>query len=166
MEGWSDFYTLIGSTAATLIGLIFVVISLGADHAKKGDEHRLRVGVTPTLVHFASLLFSALAMMAPLSDMARALAVGLIGCAGLGYMVKLAFLVPKGIKAEERQPIWFGILPLVAYIGFLMTAAAWALASEFSARDWRPCLRGAARCGASQLLDHDANHPQPAQLTK
>ena len=45
MEGWSDFYTLIGSTAATLIGLIFVVISLGADHAKKGDEHRLRVGL-------------------------------------------------------------------------------------------------------------------------
>ena len=33
MEGWSDFYTLVGSTAATLIGLIFVVISLGADHA-------------------------------------------------------------------------------------------------------------------------------------
>jgi hypothetical protein len=50
MEGWSDFYTLVGSTAATLIGLIFVVISLGADHAKKGDEHRLRVGVTPALV--------------------------------------------------------------------------------------------------------------------
>ena len=33
MEGWSDFYTLVGSTAATLIGLIFVVISLGADQA-------------------------------------------------------------------------------------------------------------------------------------
>ena len=58
MEGWSDFYTLVGSTAATLIGLIFVVISLGADHAKKGDEHRLQVGVTPTLVHFTSLLFA------------------------------------------------------------------------------------------------------------
>jgi hypothetical protein len=83
MEGWSDFYTLIGSTAATLIGLIFVVINLGADHAKKGDKHRLRVGVTPTLVHFASLLFSALAMMAPLSDMARALAVGSLAVPGL-----------------------------------------------------------------------------------
>ena len=71
-------------------------------------------------------------MMAPLSDMARALAVGLIGCAGLGYMVNLAFLVTKGIKAEERQPIWFGLLPLVAYTGFLMTAAAWALASSLA----------------------------------
>jgi hypothetical protein len=38
MEGWSDFYTLIGSTAATLIGLIFVVISLGATTPKKATN--------------------------------------------------------------------------------------------------------------------------------
>ena len=92
MAEWSDFYTLAGSTSATLIGLIFVVISLGADHAKAGDEHRLRIGVTPTLIHFASLLFGSLAMMAPLSNTERAFTVGLIGCAGLGYMVNLAFL--------------------------------------------------------------------------
>ena len=47
MEGWSDFYTLVGSTAATLIGLIFVVISLGADHAKKGDEHGCGLALRP-----------------------------------------------------------------------------------------------------------------------
>ncbi len=40
--------------------------------------------------------------------------------------------MPKGIKAEERQPIWFRILPLVAYTGFLMTAAAWTLASSLA----------------------------------
>jgi hypothetical protein len=131
MEGWSDFYTLIGATAGTLIGLIFVVISLGADHAKAGDEHRLRIGVT-TLVHFASLLLCTLSMMAPLSNAARSLAVGLIGCAGLGYMVNLAFLAPKRIRAEERKTFWFGILPIVAYAGFLVTAAAWALAASFA----------------------------------
>ena len=58
--GWSDFYTLIGATAGTLIGLIFVVVSLGADHAKAGDEHRTRIGVTPTLIHFAALLVALL----------------------------------------------------------------------------------------------------------
>ena len=31
MAEWSDFYTLVGATAGTLIGLIFVVVSLGAD---------------------------------------------------------------------------------------------------------------------------------------
>jgi hypothetical protein len=132
MEGWSDFYTLVGSTAATLIGLIFVVISLGADHAKKGDEHRLRVGATPTLVHFASLLFSALAMMAPLSDIARAHRGGTHRLCRAWLRGEPGFLVPKGIKAEERQPIWFRILPLVAYTGFLTTAAAWTLASSLA----------------------------------
>ena len=146
MEGWSDFYTLVGSTAATLIGLIFVVISLGADHA--------------------SLLFSALAMMAPLSDMARALAVGLIGCAGLGYMVNLAFLVPNGIKGRGtsahlvRDPAPCGLYR------FPDDRRGLGACLEFSARNRRPCLRGAARCGASQLLDHDADHHQPTQLTK
>jgi hypothetical protein len=59
MPDWDNFYMLVGSTAGTLIGLIFVVISLGADHAKSGDEDRTRIFVTPVLVHFASLLLIA-----------------------------------------------------------------------------------------------------------
>jgi hypothetical protein len=46
--------------AGTLIGLILVVISLGAEHAKSGDEERTRILVTPVLFHFASLLLIAL----------------------------------------------------------------------------------------------------------
>jgi hypothetical protein len=47
MAEWHEFYALVGAMAGVLIGLIFVVISLGADHAVKGDEHRVRVFVTP-----------------------------------------------------------------------------------------------------------------------
>ena len=112
MAEWSDFYTLIGATAGTLIGLIFVVVSLGADNAKAGDEHRVRIGVTPTLVHFAALLVGVLAMLAPLSNIARAVALGVIGCAGLAYLVNLALLASKRIKDEERDTLWFGILPM------------------------------------------------------
>jgi hypothetical protein len=132
MAEWSDFYTLIGATAGTLIGLIYVVVSLGADHAKAGDEHRARIGVTPTLVHFAALLLCALAMLAPLSNMTRAAAVGFIGCAGLAYLFNLALLAKKRIKDEERDTLWFGIVPIVAYAGFLVTGTAWALAPEFA----------------------------------
>jgi hypothetical protein len=132
MEGWSDFYQLIGATAGTLIGLIFVVVSLGADHAKTGDEHRTRIGVTPTLVHFTALLLSALSMLAPLSNMARGVILGLIGCAGLAYLLNLALLVSKRIKAEERDTLWFGVVPMAAYAGFLVTGAAWALAAGFA----------------------------------
>jgi hypothetical protein len=64
--------SLLSSARLRLIGLIFVVVSLGADHAKAGDEHRARVGVIPTLVNFAVLLVSAL----------RAVILSLIGRAG------------------------------------------------------------------------------------
>ena len=121
MAEWSDFYTLIGATAGTLIGLIFVVVNLGADNAKAGDEHRVHIGVTPTLVHFATLLVGALAMLAPLSNIARAVALGVIGCAGLAYLVNLALLASKRIKDEERDTLWFGILPMAAYAGFVVT---------------------------------------------
>jgi len=42
MDDWDGFYALTGGTAGTLIGLIFVVITLGMDHAKEGDTDRIR----------------------------------------------------------------------------------------------------------------------------
>lgn len=50
MDDWDGFYTLAGSTAGTLIGLIFVVITLGIEHAKEGDDLRARLFVTPVLL--------------------------------------------------------------------------------------------------------------------
>jgi hypothetical protein len=43
MDDWDNFYMLAGGTAGTLIGLVFVVITLGINHAKAGDEMRTRL---------------------------------------------------------------------------------------------------------------------------
>ncbi len=48
-----------GGTAGTLIGLIFVVITLGMDHAKDGDTAASVSSSRPILVYFASLLICA-----------------------------------------------------------------------------------------------------------
>ena len=42
MQDRNNSYMLVACTAGTLIGLIFVVISLGAEHAKSGNEARTR----------------------------------------------------------------------------------------------------------------------------
>jgi hypothetical protein len=126
MAEWHEFYALVGATAGTLIGLLFVVISLGADHAVKGDEHHARVFVTPVLVHFAALLFLALAMVAPVTDLVRAGALGLIGCAGLAYSANIALLAPQVIPSAERQPLWYACLPILAYSCLLVSAVAFA----------------------------------------
>jgi hypothetical protein len=55
MGDWDGFYALTGGTAGALIGLIFVVITLGMEHAKEGDTVRTRLFVTPVLVYFAMI---------------------------------------------------------------------------------------------------------------
>jgi hypothetical protein len=132
MPNWDNFYLLIGGTAGTLIGLIFVVISFGAERAEAGDEDRTRILVAPVLVHFASLLLIALAMLAPVSNLVRAGVLGLIGCAGLGYAANLALLAQKRINVSEREPLWDAVLPITAYVCLLVSAAAWALAAYFA----------------------------------
>jgi hypothetical protein len=132
MPNWDNFYMLIGGVAGTLIGLIFVVLSLGAQRAKAGDEDRARIFVTPVLVHFASLLPIALAMLAPVSNLVRAGVLGLIGCAGLAYAANLALLAQKRVNTSEREPLWDALLPIATYVCVLVSAAAWALAASFA----------------------------------
>ena len=92
-----------GGTGGTLIGLIFVVITLGIDHAKKGDELRGRLYVTPILVYFTSLLVIAMVMVPPMPDMARALSLGVIGCAGLAYVMNLDVAVAGQRRSPRRK---------------------------------------------------------------
>ncbi len=132
MDDWDGFYALTGGTAGTLIGLIFVVIALGGDHAKEGGTDRIRLFVTPILVSFASLLIIALAMMPPLSQPVRALALGVIGCAGLFYVTNLAFLLRRLSSPDERELLWDILLPIAGYTLLVVSAAAWALRAPFA----------------------------------
>ena len=106
MGDWDGFYALTGGTAGVLIGLIFVVITLGMEHAKEGDTVRTRLFITPILVYFVSLLITSLAMIPPLSEVIRALALGVIGCAGLGYTFNLALLLRRPGAPEEIEALW------------------------------------------------------------
>ena len=57
--------------------------------------------VTPILIYFTSLLVIAMVMVPPMPDMARALSLGVIGCAGLAFVMNLTLLSRgKGIAGE------------------------------------------------------------------
>jgi hypothetical protein len=127
MDDWDNFYMLAGGTAGTLIGIIFVVITLGMEHAKEGDTVRTRLFVTPILVYFASQLMIAMAMVPPLSALARAAALGVIGCAGLGYVLNLAFALSQSARPGEREMLWDVLLPMASFTLLVISAAAWAI---------------------------------------
>ena len=50
LHPWETFYVIVGSSAAALTGLMFVVIALVADF--RGSQLQLEAFGTPTVVHF------------------------------------------------------------------------------------------------------------------
>lgn len=115
-----------------MIGLIFVVITLGAGHGIDGDETRTRLFITPILVNFTSVLIVALLTVAPISAPLRAIALGLVGCAGLGYVMNLALTSRRRRDTESFELSWNVLLPITAYALLATAAAAWALNASFA----------------------------------
>jgi|RhiMetdeSRZDD1v2_1073273.scaffolds.fasta_scaffold144926_2 hypothetical protein len=65
LTAWHNFYLLLGTAAATLTGLMFVVVSLGpqliADHTTTG----VGAFITPAVVYFTTVLVVAALMTVP-----------------------------------------------------------------------------------------------------
>ena len=53
---WESFYVIVGSSAAALTGLQFVVIVLGAEVNAMSSSTMTRAFGTPTIVHFCAVL--------------------------------------------------------------------------------------------------------------
>src|SRR2546428_13378851 len=65
LQGWQNFYLLVGTAAATLVGLMFVAISLGSRFITQESIPALRTFVSPTLIHFIYVLAIAAVVLVP-----------------------------------------------------------------------------------------------------
>ena len=54
LKEWHDFYVLIGTAGATLLGLLFVAVSLGAGFLTEERQSATRTFMSPVVVHFTS----------------------------------------------------------------------------------------------------------------
>jgi hypothetical protein len=87
---WDNFYVITGSAAAGFTGLTFVVIALASD-AKRINMSALRVYVTPTIVHFSTVLALAAYLSMPHQGVTSlSLGFGAAGTAGLVYVAFIA----------------------------------------------------------------------------
>jgi len=86
-RAWQSFYLLTGATAATLTGLVFVAASLGASLMGSAKvTSGLRTFVTPTVIHFTTVLLVAMLFTIPTQTCAPLrLLLACCGAAGLGY---------------------------------------------------------------------------------
>jgi hypothetical protein len=123
---WHDFYLLIGTASATLVGLMFVAASVGMRYFTKEREAALKAFLTPTVMHFSAVLVTCVFATAPervsVPPSVFLLAIGIIGVA---YSIHVWIRMSRGgffgtIDLEDR--FWYVLAPVTGYL--LMTAGA------------------------------------------
>jgi hypothetical protein len=86
LSGWDNFFVIVGSSGAALIGLQFVVITLITDSRHRTTPASLGAFGTPTVVHLAGALLISAIMSAPWwSLFPLSIALAVTGLLGLGY---------------------------------------------------------------------------------
>jgi hypothetical protein len=123
LAGWENFYVIIGSSAAGLTGIMFVVITLVAETGPKKQE--LATFGTPTVVHFCAAMLVSVVVSAPWPGLSGPRwTLGVAAAAGLVYTLQVT---RRAARVTEYRPvledwIWHSILPLAAYTAVLLAA--------------------------------------------
>jgi len=122
---WANFYVIVGSSAAALTGLQFVVIVLGAQIGMLNPT-ALRAFGSPTIVHLsAALLISAILSAPWQAASSPGVCLAIFGVAGLGY---LGLVLIHARRQSDYQLVaedwwWHFILPAASYATLAGSAA-------------------------------------------
>lgn len=146
-QPWHDFYALIGTASATLVGLMFVAASVGTGVFTHERQAGMRTFLSPTVVAFSTVLATSLLGVLPASD-PRVLAgfVGGMGLLGLAYSWRVwRRMVGSGIAAaiDHEDRVWYVVAPAAAYA---------VLAAAGAAIRFAPDAAGAVLAAAACLL--------------
>jgi hypothetical protein len=83
---WTDFFLSTAAAGAQLIGLLFVVATVGTSLSRPQSHAGIQAFLTPTLICFSGVLLQALVVLAPWpSDWPMGLMLALGGLAGVAY---------------------------------------------------------------------------------
>jgi hypothetical protein len=126
---WANFYVIIGSSAGTLTGLMFLVVTLlaGRTRTPSGTAPALPIAAfnTPTVVHLGVAIFVAALLSAPWQTLAiAAVLLGLTGVGGVGYTL---IVLRRTRHQTDYAPVledwlWHVLLPLLAYTVLVVAA--------------------------------------------
>jgi hypothetical protein len=112
LHGWDNFYIMVGTAGATLIGLLFVIVTVGTRLSVSRVTHGVRAFLTPTLVYFGGVLLQALVALAPWpSAWPVGVILGLCGSAGLAYLMDVT------LKRQKVQFVSLHFLDWIPYAG-------------------------------------------------
>jgi hypothetical protein len=119
LNGWENFYVIVGSSAGALIGLQFVVLTLIAGRPVARDEAQASDAFsTPSVVHFGVVLLLSAVISAPWDGIDTAAVLwGLMGLGGIAYDVVVArrMRLQTAYKPVFEDWLFHVLLPFAAY---------------------------------------------------
>ncbi|MBV8519372.1 MAG: hypothetical protein JO197_18415 [Acidobacteria bacterium] len=128
LHEWETFYVIVGSAAAALTGLQFVVMALGAE-THIGSVEQVEAFGTPTVVHFCSVLtIAAIACVPRHSPTSFGFCLATIGAFGVFYGVITAIRARRqsGYAPVLEDWLWHVGFPIGTYGVALITGTlAW-----------------------------------------
>ena len=126
LKQWHDFYLLIGTAGATLLGLLFIAVSLGAGYLTEESQSATRMFMSPVVVHFTSVFFLSAVALFPWHQ-AKFLA-ALIGATALIGAIISTYITIQVVRTDltnyVRDYLAYGLLPGVGYLVLLAAAVS------------------------------------------
>jgi hypothetical protein len=127
LSNWQNFYMLIGTAAATLTGLMFVVTTLiaGIDTHVSILNAAVSAYNTPTVVHFSAVLLLAGILSAPWQTYSSLSL--LLGLLGLGMVFYSIIVLRRMRRVPHYQStledwLWYLAFPLLAQVSLIVAA--------------------------------------------
>ena len=127
LHEWETFYVIVGSAAAALTGLQFVVVVLGAEVEAVRDESAVAAFGTPTIVHFCMVLTIAALIVVPgQTPFTLGSFLVLLGIGGVAYSILTAGRAKRQSNYEPvfEDWLWHVGFPFAAYAALLVTGAS------------------------------------------
>jgi hypothetical protein len=125
IHAWHDFYVLLGTASATLVGLMFVTATIGAQVFTEKNRAGTRAFLSPTVVHFSAVLFICILAAIP-SQTWRALAtlLAISGVFGIAYsaQVWVQLFVRRRFDVDVIDRVFYALVPVLGYLLVLICA--------------------------------------------
>src|SRR5512145_873562 len=127
LSSWQNFYMIMGTAAATLTGLMFVVTTLiaGIDSHVSILNAAVSAFNTPTVVHFCTVLLLAGILSSPWQSFSF-LSI-LVGLVGLGMALYSIIVLRRMRQVPDYQSTledwtWYMAFPLFAHVLLIISA--------------------------------------------
>jgi hypothetical protein len=125
IHAWHDFYVLVGTASATLVGLMFVTGSIGAQVFTEKNRAAMRAFMSPTVVHFSAILFICIVAAIP-SQTWRSLGALLLlgGTAGIAYSARIwvQLFIRRSFEVDVVDRMFYALIPALGYLLVVLSA--------------------------------------------